>query len=208
MAETSIEKTAHNKAERAGFFARKVRWEGRVSAPDHVFSREDRGAVWIEFKKPGEEPTEAQNREHKRMRAAGMEVHWADSAPQALAILGVREDASWKRYLVCGGRDFCDWRKLDTALRRAFGNSAGVVIQGEAIGADFLAKAWALANGIEVESYPADWKTHGKAAGGIRNQQMLDEAKPDAVIAFPGGSGTADMKRRARKAGVKVYEVE
>jgi hypothetical protein len=89
MAETSIERTAHNLAERAGFFARKVRWEGRVSAPDHVFSREDRGTVWIEFKKPDKEPTEAQYREHKRMRDAGMEVHWADSVQQALDILGI-----------------------------------------------------------------------------------------------------------------------
>jgi ABC-type sugar transport system substrate-binding protein len=36
---------------------------------------------------------------------------------------------------------------------------------------------------------------------------MLDEGKPDIVVAFPGGTGTADMVRRARKAGVVVIEV-
>jgi predicted Rossmann-fold nucleotide-binding protein len=34
---------------------------------------------------------------------------------------------------------------------------------------------------------------------------MLD-MKPDGVVAFPGGDGTADMVRRARAAGVKVWE--
>lgn len=36
---------------------------------------------------------------------------------------------------------------------------------------------------------------------------MLDLAKPDVVVAFKGGRGTADMVRRAREAGVKVIEV-
>lgn len=46
--------------------------------------------------------------------------------------------------------------------------------------------------------------TNGKAAGPIRNQRMLDEGKPDLVVAFPGGRGTADMVRRAKAAGVPV----
>ena len=86
------------------------------------------------------------------------------------------------------------------------------MIAGEASGADFLAKVFALDEYGDIEAvsykgFPADWKKHGKAAGGIRNQQMLDEGKPDLVIAFPGGTGTADMIRRARKAGVEVVEV-
>jgi UDP-N-acetylmuramoylalanine-D-glutamate ligase len=60
--------------------------------------------------------------------------------------------------------------------------------------------------GLEV--YPADWKLHGKSAGHIRNQQMLDESKPDIVIAFPGGRGTANMIKRAKKAGVEVFQVD
>lgn len=34
------------------------------------------------------------------------------------------------------------------------------------------------------------------------------EAKPDLVIAFPGGRGTADMVRRARAAGIEVREIK
>lgn len=36
---------------------------------------------------------------------------------------------------------------------------------------------------------------------------MIDEEQPDLGVAFPGGRGTADMARRARKAGVRVVEV-
>lgn len=72
-----------------------------------------------------------------------------------------------------------------------------------------MASEWAAKRHGEVieRPFPADWVTLGKAAGPIRNQQMLDEAKPDWVVAFPGGNGTADMVRRARKAGVKIVEV-
>jgi predicted polyphosphate/ATP-dependent NAD kinase len=79
-------------------------------------------------------------------------------------------------------------------------------ISGNARGADQLGEQWAKNHGFPVEVYPADWETHGRAAGVIRNQQML-ETGVDLLIAFPGGRGTADMVRRARKAGVEVIEV-
>ena len=44
--------------------------------------------------------------------------------------------------------------------------------------------------------------------GHIRNQQMIDEGKPDLVVAFKGGTGTADMTRRAKKHNIKVIEVK
>jgi hypothetical protein len=122
------------------------------------------------------------------------------------------------RVLVCGGRDYTGYEKLKKTLypyvdKARSTQSQITFIQGEAKGADFLCKVFALDelvyhDGLILESYPADWKKYGKAAGGIRNQQMLDEGKPDIVVAFPGGSGTADMVRRARKAGVEVIEVE
>lgn len=116
------------------------------------------------------------------------------------------------RVLVCGGRDFDDWKVLSRSLAKICGVFRGpnpdiVIIQGEAIGADFLAKVYAKYVGFSYESYPADWKKHGREAGPIRNQQMLDEGKPDIVVAFPGGNGTADMVRRAKKAGVEVTTV-
>lgn len=111
------------------------------------------------------------------------------------------------RVLVCGGRDYADklelWRALD-----AWDPAITEVISGMARGADAFAAEWAEEHEIPLHRFPADWDTHGKAAGPIRNQRMLDEGKPDVVVAFPGGRGTADMVRRAEAAGVKVVRVE
>lgn len=112
------------------------------------------------------------------------------------------------RVLVCGGRDFSDkvavWGWLQ-ALHLSRG--IGMVIHGGASGADRLAAEWAKAEGVPATAYPASWKQHGRAAGPIRNHQMLTFGQPDVVVAFPGGRGTADMVRRARGAGIKVVEV-
>ncbi len=81
------------------------------------------------------------------------------------------------------------------------------LVNGGAKGADFAGRWWAERFGMQVETYEADWDTHGRAAGPIRNQRMIDEGKPDLVLAFPGGRGTADMVRRAEKAGIEVRRV-
>jgi hypothetical protein len=83
----------------------------------------------------------------------------------------------------------------------------GVLIHGAAKGADSLADRWARLNGVPVTQYPAKWNEHGRAAGPRRNEQMLKEGKPDLVIAFEGGRGTAHMVRIAREAGVDVMEI-
>lgn len=113
------------------------------------------------------------------------------------------------RVLVCGGRDYDDrdhiWNTL-TAIDAE--KRIEVVIHGAATGADSEGMIWAQAMpGCKHAPFRADWRTHGKAAGPIRNQRMLDEGKPDLVIAFPGGRGTADMVRRALAAGVEVREI-
>jgi hypothetical protein len=114
------------------------------------------------------------------------------------------------RLLVCGGRDFTDQALFDAWLNTwldVIGADAILVIHGGSPGADEMAGAWAQAHGATCEVFPADWDAHGKAAGPIRNQQML-ERKPDIVLAFPGGKGTADMVARARAAGVMVAEMK
>ncbi len=111
--------------------------------------------------------------------------------------------------LVTGGRDFSDWPILrDTLDALHEQHRFTLLLHGNANGADHLAGVWAYRRGILTKAFPADWKTHGRAAGPIRNQRMLDEGKPDLVVAFPGGRGTADMVRRAGAAGVKVVEVQ
>lgn len=97
------------------------------------------------------------------------------------------------RVLVTGGRDFSDLALLTGALDHLHAQHPfTVLIHGDASGADRLSGEWAESRGIQVEARPADWKKHGRAAGPIRNSQMLDE-RPDIVVAFPGGKGTADM---------------
>ena len=92
--EIAIENPVVVRAERAGYFVRKVAWVGRRSAPDRVFARKDRGTVYIEFKRPGEAATKIQTEEHARMRAAGMEVHVCDSVDDAMKILWLRGPGS------------------------------------------------------------------------------------------------------------------
>ena len=113
------------------------------------------------------------------------------------------------KVLVCGGRDFSDIRLLYQTLDALHATEGPIeyVIHGCARGADSLAHDWALTRRVAVAMYPAQWNRDGKAAGPIRNQKMLDEGKPDLVIAFPGGRGTADMARRAEAAGVKVRRI-
>ncbi len=117
------------------------------------------------------------------------------------------------RVLVCGGREYADkervYRILDAAVKalNVDGRTRNIrLIHGAAKGADTLAAQWASERGVPATDYPADWDTHGKRAGYIRNKQMLDEGKPHAVIAFPGGIGTRMMVGLAKRYGIPVKE--
>lgn len=114
------------------------------------------------------------------------------------------------KVLVCGGRDYQDQANAYAVLdkiKREVPHEALTLICGAANGADRLAANWAIAREVPFDWFPAEWKKHGKAAGPIRNQKMLEKGQPDLVIAFPGGRGTADMVSRARAAGVEVREI-
>jgi hypothetical protein len=109
------------------------------------------------------------------------------------------------RLLVCGGRktvstsviwDFLDQWHYKTPIT--------VLIQGCAQGADLAARNWAIVRRIPFEDYPVtDWTY--RDAGTVRNQRMLEQSKPDAVLAFPGNNGTHDMCNRARLAGIEPF---
>jgi hypothetical protein len=112
------------------------------------------------------------------------------------------------RVLVCGGREFANRQMLTAALNRLhLERGIGLIISGGARGADTMAEWWAKGIGVPCDVYEADWISLGPKAGPIRNQRMLEEGKPDLVMAFPGGRGTADMVRRGKEAGVEVIEV-
>ena len=110
-----------------------------------------------------------------------------------------------KRILICGGRDYTDYEALSAWLDQFSGETPiTVVIHGGALGADSMAERWAQTRGVAVLRFDADWQKHGRAAGPIRNKQMLDEGKPDLVLAFPGGRGTANMIEQSKARGVPV----
>lgn len=112
------------------------------------------------------------------------------------------------KVLVCGGRDFNDRRFVYNELdKRHAVTPISLLICGGARGADQLAQDWASYRRVACRVFNADWETHGRAAGPIRNQLMLDDGTPDLVMAFPGNRGTADMVRRATELGVKTHYI-
>ena len=111
-----------------------------------------------------------------------------------------------ERVLVCGDRE---WTEKALIHRYLAYMHVEAIIEGEAKGADTLAKEVANELGIEVRPFPARWSQYGRAAGPIRNQQMLDEGKPTLVLAFHNdihnSKGTKDMIVRANKATIPVW---
>lgn len=111
------------------------------------------------------------------------------------------------KVLVCGGRAFSDWELLSRAMASVNAEPPGIglVIEGGATGADRMASQWAATRGIHYCRVNALWDFHGRAAGPERNKAMLILA-PDVVVALPGGSGTADMVKRAQLRGIAVRD--
>jgi len=107
------------------------------------------------------------------------------------------------KVIIAGGRNFIpemtDYLLL-LALHRRFVFEE--VVSGACSGADAAGETFAYKEGIKVELFPADWIQYGKAAGPIRNKQMAEYA--DAVILFPGGPGTANMRNLAKEYGLKI----
>lgn len=138
------------------------------------------------------------------------------------------------RVLVCGGRTFGnlpndiepgalpqlqakarDERDLvsSTLTRLHQLHHFTVLIQGGQRGADYWAKKWAERHGVPVLEFKANWYPNGRrhgvdrSAGPRRNAKMIAEGKPDRVIAFPGGKGTASMLAIARAAGAEIQRI-
>jgi len=112
------------------------------------------------------------------------------------------------RYLICGDRNWTNFKVIDTFLDGL--TEGDVIIEGDCSGADKISGYLARKRGFEVIPVRAKWKEFGsKKAGPIRNQYMLDEYKPNTVIAFhndiANSHGTKDMISRALKAKLPVF---
>jgi len=111
--------------------------------------------------------------------------------------------------LVSGGREYIAWDTVNSVLTEIHKETPiDKIVHGGARGADTLGGKWARENNVLEKIYKPDWNTYGKAAGMVRNQEMLDKESIDLLASFPGGKGTADMKKRAKYKGVEIKEVQ
>lgn len=115
------------------------------------------------------------------------------------------------RILITGSRNWADEKVIEEAISTyTLGRliKKVVVVHGDCpTGADAMADKIAKQMGFRVEVYPADWNKHGRAAGPIRNQQMVDLGA-DICLAFvnPESRGTKHCMQRAKAGGIEVKE--
>ena|SRR5687768_14192403 len=110
------------------------------------------------------------------------------------------------RTIIAGSRSIIRMSALTDAIRKSEGFiTITEVVSGGANGPDKLGEAWALLNNIPIKRFPADWESHGKQAGLIRNKQMAEYG--EALIALWDGEskGTAHMIRIAGEKNIPTF---
>lgn len=115
-----------------------------------------------------------------------------------------------KRVLITGSRKWTDRERIRIALLQVWCElgceSDCTLVHGDCpTGADAIAAdVWRKAH-LPVEAHPADWKNLGRAAGPVRNEEMV-QAGADRCLAFPlpDSRGTFDCMKRADRAGIPV----
>jgi hypothetical protein len=121
-----------------------------------------------------------------------------------------RENTGGKmRLLICGSRHWTNQELISITIDKF---KPDIIIEGEGRGADIIARKIGQAKHITIWQYPANWQLYGRSAGPIRNTQMLDEGKPDLIVAFHNdikhSKGTADMIKQATERKIKTLIVE
>ena len=110
------------------------------------------------------------------------------------------------KVLVTGDRT---WEAKDVIMKVLQELKPKLVIQGGVRGADTFAKMCAVILKIPCKEYIANWTKYGKAAGPLRNREMIDKEKPELVVAFHDNlaksKGTKNMVMLANNRGVPVY---
>ena len=119
------------------------------------------------------------------------------------------------RIIVCGGRHFNDYDTLESLVdsvlaEKSLSNNEIEIISGHCEGADMLGELYAKKHGIICKVFPAEWTKYGRAAGPIRNSQMVEYASGvplSIVVAFvsPRTKGTLDTVKKAVKKSFLVY---
>ena len=117
------------------------------------------------------------------------------------------------RIIIAGSRDFENYEVVNEvvktkaaavikAIKEKEPEAKIEIVSGGARGVDSLGERFAREYGYKLWRFPADWNAYGRAAGPIRNRQMLEfamERKP-VLIAFWNGvsRGTSFMGRTGR----------
>jgi hypothetical protein len=93
------------------------------------------------------------------------------------------------RVIIAGSRTLTDYGLLEEKMNKILANTKDeiTIISGNAKGADQLGERYAKARGHKLVKMPADWETHGKRAGYVRNEKMAQECT-HAVIFWDGES--------------------
>lgn len=111
------------------------------------------------------------------------------------------------KWIIAGSRTFDDFDRLCRVMDGFRHGPFPVteVVCGGAKGADILGERWAVGRSVPVRHFIPQWKTHGKRAGFLRNQEMADYA--DKLVVFWDGEshGTKDMIRRAAGKSMGVF---
>lgn len=116
-----------------------------------------------------------------------------------------------ERIIIAGSREFISPAFL-TAIEIGLSQlekTVGVdlsdveIFSGGAPGIDSLGEEFAASQKWSVRRFPADWKTYGKKAGPIRNQEMIDAGATAAlIVCLEDSKGSHDMIRRCEEAGI------
>jgi hypothetical protein len=113
---------------------------------------------------------------------------------------------------IVGSRDYTNYYQLKIIIAKTLKkwnmkiSDVTLVVSGGAKGADTLASQWAKEYKKPITMFIPDWKAFGKAAGPMRNTDIVNECTH--MIAFPStkGKGTQDSIKKARNDN-KLVEV-
>ena len=183
-----------------------VRWEERAKWPEHSDNWQKIRAHQVTCLQP-----------HKLQYQDGRPLecprstHQVDVIPNK-AQLGLLDQKEQIRLIVAGSRWFMDYDFVKAKLDKILANKVGVanieIVWGECEGPDTLGKKYADEHGYPHKPFPADWDTHGKAAGPIRNEEMSGYGTHCVVFWDQVSSGSKDMIERARKHGLKLRVID
>jgi hypothetical protein len=111
--------------------------------------------------------------------------------------------------LVTGAREWTDVKTVKNVLRK-YKDKDCVLIHGDCDGLDKIAGMVGKKLGFDVRSFPANWEKYGRAAGPIRNKEMINELlKYESRVMFAfhdcieQSRGTKNCVTQAKKLGIE-----